>query len=797
MKAKAAVRLSFVALAALVVGLGSFRAMAANVVVVTDPNNVFYGYENVYTNGLTTTTWPAYVSQYLGSAGGGLGAAFDNNSSADTDGNVTIGADVWPDVTSPYSTDTLIWADDTGSSAAICKTVSDIYCENTTANAGDAVIFVGTLNTNTLAEPYNSNAILFIKDYDTSWGYHGMVSVNLNTLTNGQVFQLTLPAASGTGDHVQYGLEWAGPPVRLADKANYGFATISTNGAVLTPPPPPTNVYLKLDSAQAWAGYRNVSDQLGANYGAASGYIGVGGQTPYFQGTISSEGVVRCAPDISLDTFFHTDTTIWADATGTSSAVSTYDNTFYVDSTSTGARGGDTAVFSGTLVTNALTDAGMSGTFVAFIKDFSANWAYYGAETVTLDSLTNGQTFTITKVINSDGDHVQWGFEWQGTPARTNETAANYVGQYGYVLFSSNSVVSTGPQILSVSPSTASALAGANVTFTANVIGDNLTYHWWKDGVALTDGNGVSGSSTAALTFSGVQPAQEGTIKFVATDSGAMSSTSTVSLVVFNPNWLYYDRALAPFSGYINVWNGTNVLTAPPASGAAGTSPKASFGFGVDPTSLVRASMDVANDEITLQPNTYVFDNATNTMNSAYINPDGTPAAYLEQDYFIQNDSLAGNAIVFSGYCTSNSLDPAYTAVAWIKDGSPDWSVEHRYDAPLVAGKPFKVSVTPPAGDHIQFGFGLFGPDNSATNPITQGVVKVRVYSPISSISPAGAGVNVGFPTVINHSYEVQFKTNLCDSVWNSLAVTNGTGLDVLVPDGAGLGQRFYRLSTQ
>ncbi len=785
-------------LTALVVGLGIIGSQAASLNVVTDPNNSFYGYENVFTNGLTATTQPAYISQFLGSGGLGLGAAFNNNSTVDTSGNVSIGADDWPDLTNPYNTDTLIWADASGTSAAICKTLSDIYCETTTVTVGDSVTFTGTLVTNTLASPYKDNAILFVKDYDTSWGFHGFVTLQLNTLTNGQAFSVTLPSVFGTGDHVQYGLEWAGPPVRFANAASYGVATISTNGGVVAPPPPPTNIYVAIDPSQGWAGYRNVIDQFGANYGPASGYIGVGGQTPQFQGTISSQGVVQCAPDISLDINFHNDLNIWADATGTSGALATYDNTFYVDSTSTGARGGDTVVFSGTLVTNALTDIGMSSSLVAFVKDFGSDWSYYGAQTIPLNTLTNGQTFTITKPINGNGDHVQWGFEWQGTPARTNPAAANFVGQYGYVIFSSNSVVTPGPQILSVTPSTANVLLGSNVTFTANAAGNGLTYRWSKNGVNLTDGGGISGSATSTLSLTNVQPSQGGILKLVVTDAGALSATSSVALVVYNPGWLYFDRALAPFNGFINVWNGVNYITSPPASGAGGTSPKASFGSGVTPTSLLRATINTANDVITLQPNTSYYDGATNTMNPVYINPDGSPAAYLEQDYYIQNDSLAGDTLTFSGYCSSNSLNSNYTARAWIKDGSPDWSVEHRYDASLVAGKPFNVTVPSTAGDHIQFGFGLWGPNASATNPVTQGAVEVKVYSPISSVTQSGPNLNLNFPTVINHSYAVQYTTNLTSGAWNTLATTNGPGVNVVVPDTINGGSsRFYRLSTQ
>ena len=206
--------------------------------------------------------------------------------------------------------------------------------------------------------------------------------------------------------------------------------------------------------------------------------------------------------------------------------------------------------------------------------------------------------------------------------------------------------------------------------------------------------------------------------------------------------------------------------------------------------------MDTTNDVITLRPNTYVYDGATNTMDPAYINPDGTSAAYLEQDYFIGNDSLAGQTLTFAGYCASNSLNPEYTARAWVKDGSPSWGVEHRYDTNLVAGQPFILTVTTTPGDHVQYGFGLWGPANSATNPVTQGTVVVKVYSPLAA-TRSGGNINLEFPTVINHSYTIQYKTNLTDSTWNNLTTTSGTGKKVTVTDPTSSSRRLYRLSTQ
>jgi hypothetical protein len=199
-----------------------------------------------------------------------------------------------------------------------------------------------------------------------------------------------------------------------------------------------------------------------------------------------------------------------------------------------------------------------------------------------------------------------------------------------------------------------------------------------------------------------------------------------------------------------------------------------------------------------LQPNTFVYDNATNSMDANYINPDGSAAAYLEQDYFVVNNSLVGDTLVFAGYCSSNSLDSRYTARAWIKV-SQDWSVENRFDTNLIAGKPFvlKVPASSTTGKtYAQFGFAIWGPDNSATNPVTQGACEVKVYSPLSA-SRSGSSINLDFPTVINHGYVVQYKTNLTDAVWSNLSTNAGTGTTVTKPDPTTSTKRFYRLWTQ
>ena len=775
------INFSAVCLAALAAVLAPFGVQAATQYVILDPNITWNGFENVYTNGLNDTIYPPYKADYVGA-----GPSLPLQAAIDSSGTVTIAPDIRMDQLFPN--DTLIWADASGTSPGICKVISTYYAESTTFGSGDTVIFTGSLTTNGLAAPYKDTAVVFIKDFDSGWGFKGINAVNLNTLTNGQGFTVT-STVTGAGDHVQWGIEWGGPPARQATVANLGTAMVSTNGGIIAGP---KSVNVSTDHNQRWVGYQTVNMATPPYF---TGYLDIAAADE--QGTISNSDIVRCAPDLRADKLAHTDTTVWQDASGTSDPVFglTADSVFYVDTGSL-AGNGDTVIFSGQLVTNTLVDP-YAGSIVAFIKDFDSGWGWHGQSTFNLNTLTNGEVFSVSKSISGGGAHIQYGFEWVGPPARTNPAASSYVGNLGYVLVT-NKLVATAASIVSINPNPAQVKLGTNITLTAITTDSGLTYQWSKNGVNLVNGPGVSGATSSALTLSNVLGTQEGRYSLVIQDSASNTASNSVPLYVYNPAWLYFDRAYNPFNGYINAWNGANLISSRPPSGNAGTSPKASFGFPVNPTTLLRASMNTNNDVITLQPNTYLYDGATNSMDPNYINPDGTAAAYLEQDWYAQNDSLVGDTLVFAGICTSNSLDPSYTATAWVKV-SQDWSIENRYDTNLVAGKPFVLTVPASATSgktYAQFGFAIWGPDNSSTNPITQRAVEVKVYSPLSA-ARSGGNLNLGFPTVINHSYALQYKTNLTDGTWNSLSTNIGTGTTVTVPDATTSARRFYRLWIQ
>jgi hypothetical protein len=68
---------------------------------------------------------------------------------------------------------------------------------------------------------------------------------------------------------------------------------------------------------------------------------------------------------------------------------------------------------------------------------------------------------------------------------------------------------------------------------------------------------------------------------------------------------------------------------------------------------------------------------------------------------------------------------------------------------------------------------------------------------PTIGASLSGGSIHLSFPTQTGFAYTVQTKTNLIDSTWNSLTVTNGTGSTAVVTDSAAGSHRFYRLSVQ
>ncbi len=92
------------------------------------------------------------------------------------------------------------------------------------------------------------------------------------------------------------------------------------------------------------------------------------------------------------------------------------------------------------------------------------------------------------------------------------------------------------PAIVS-QPQSVTNNVGATVKFTVKPFGTSpLTYQWLKDGVALTDGGIISGSSTASLTLSSVSSADQGGYSVIVSNAlGSAASTVATLTVRFDP----------------------------------------------------------------------------------------------------------------------------------------------------------------------------------------------------------------------------------------------------------------------
>ncbi|MEJ0091852.1 MAG: Ig-like domain-containing protein [Limisphaerales bacterium] len=253
--------------------------------------------------------------------------------------------------------------------------------------------------------------------------------------------------------------------------------------------------------------------------------------------------------------------------------------------------------------------------------------------------------------------------------------------------------------------------------------------------------------------------------------------------------------------GYMNVFNLPGSGTYPTAAPGP-----YQFGSGWGTADLVAIFSGFG---LTLSPNTI------GDPSSYWYTPSGMPGAVgnkiTDASMYVELpvNSVPGQNVIFSGTVLSNSLvslsntnaaGNGWTCVAFIKDYAPDYSSSVSVTAPMTAGA-FNLSlvtINNPAR-HVQYGFETVGPCVWPTDPALAGFGKVVINSLVAppKITPSvtGGTLNLSFPTHINYVYTVQYKTNLTDVSWNTLTMTNGTGLAAVVTTSAGNANQFYRLS--
>ena len=132
----------------------------------------------------------------------------------------------------------------------------------------------------------------------------------------------------------------------------------------------------------------------------------------------------------------------------------------------------------------------------------------------------------------------------------------------------------------------------------------------------------------------------------------------------------------------------------------------------------LKSVVDAAGGTITLQPNF----NTYNAQDPFWVDPaTGLGAKIFEGNTYVEDNTLAGEELTFSGNVNSNTLDSEYDALAFIKVFNANYSVLKIATAPLT-GSTFEVVFTDvnPAEDAVvQYGFQVIGlnanPDDEAT----------------------------------------------------------------------------------
>jgi hypothetical protein len=92
--------------------------------------------------------------------------------------------------------------------------------------------------------------------------------------------------------------------------------------------------------------------------------------------------------------------------------------------------------------------------------------------------------------------------------------------------------------------------------------------------------------------------------------------------------------------------------------------------------------------------------------------PDGTPNKNLEANFYVEvAGAFGGNEVTFTGTVASNTIPAGWTCVAVIKEFAPGYAYLGDTRSPLVGGEVFAVTRPIGAGNIVQYGFLIYGPN--------------------------------------------------------------------------------------
>ena len=172
-------------------------------------------------------------------------------------------------------------------------------------------------------------------------------------------------------------------------------------------------------------------------------------------------------------------------------------------------------------------------------------------------------------------------------------------------------------------------------------------------------------------------------------------------------------------------WTGYNAFFSV-ASGSTKGSSLASRNYPVDASEIVDQRFSVAaNGNVTLAPNISIY--ADNTITGAQNGADG--GMFLEANTFLENNTLRGKTVTFSGTINTDNIDSRYSVKAFIKylSAAPNFFLLDEVTAELTSSNSFSISLDIAEGTVIpQVGFLVSGVNANEAGAFDDGSVIIQ-----------------------------------------------------------------------
>lgn len=181
---------------------------------------------------------------------------------------------------------------------------------------------------------------------------------------------------------------------------------------------------------------------------------------------------------------------------------------------------------------------------------------------------------------------------------------------------------------------------------------------------------------------------------------------------------------------------------------------------------------------ITMTPNTSIDRDVP--TDPYWWNADGSPNKIMDASFYVEDDTLAGQTVTFSGYVWTNTLAAPYSAGAtiFIKDLSPGFATVASVTTNVAPGA-FSLTLATTGGDHVQYGIELIGPDARLTNLAALGKVILASNPPAAGPTITTALANTSVLVGSTAKLSVAANGSGLKYVWtkDGVILTNGGGV--------------------